>query len=401
MEPLADAAHCRSESDWLVGINGTRALTAFNSKNGGFQLTPVGRVQTPTLSMVVKRDEEIKAFVPKAYWEIHAVFGAAAGQYAGRWFDESFSRSDKDDNSDARAERLWGVERAEEIRAKCEGKPGHATEEKKPTTQAPPLLYDLTTLQREANGRFGLSARRTLQLAQALYEKHKVLTYPRTDSRCLPEDYLGECREALGALSGTPLRPHAERVARNDWVKPNKRIFNNAKVSDHHAIIPTSQAPKSLDEFERKIYDMVAQRFLAVFHPPAKFEVTTRITRVEGEPFKTEGKILVESGWLAVYGKEPGQQGDDTLAAIAEGGETVRTEEVEVQALETRPPAHYTEATLLSAMEGAYISLISPSMMAARVAGVPRPFSAMASRRSSSSTSLPAPSMALSRVASV
>ncbi len=259
MEDLAAAAVCRSESDWLVGINGTRALTAFNSRNGGFQLTPVGRVQTPTLAIVVERDQKIKAFVPKGYWEVHATFGAEAGQYAGRWFNEDFSRDEA--NPDFKAERFWTKEEADKVVAKCQGKTGIVTEEKKPASQQSPLLYDLTTLQREANGRLGLSAKRTLQIAQRLYEHHKVLTYPRTDSRALPEDYFDTVKKTLRKMEGSYLGTHAARILNEGWLKPSKRIFNNAKISDHHAIIPTLESIEKLDEFERKVYDMVAKRF--------------------------------------------------------------------------------------------------------------------------------------------
>jgi DNA topoisomerase-3 len=353
LEPLASAAVCRSESDWLVGINGTRALTAFNSRNGGFQLTPVGRVQTPTLAIVVERDLKIKNFVPKGYWEIHATFGAQAGTYPGRWFKEDFKRGE--DEADARAERLWTEAEARAIEEKCRGKEGFVTEEKKPASQLSPLLYDLTTLQREANGRLGLSAKRTLQIAQRLYEHHKVLTYPRTDSRALPEDYIDTTKQVLRNLQSSHLGTFAAKILQEGWVKPNKRIFNNAKISDHFAITPTVESPDKLDDIERKVYDLVAKRFLSVFYPAAQFEVTTRITRVEGEPFKTEGKILREPGWLAIYGRE--EQGADSneqpaLVAVNEG-ETVKTNEIEVRGLETRPPARFTEATLLSAMEGA------------------------------------------------
>jgi DNA topoisomerase III len=206
MLPLADAARSRSEADWLVGINGTRAMTAFNSKSGGFHLTTVGRVQTPTLALMVEREERIRKFVARTYFEIHATFDAKAGQYVGRWFDEKFR---KGDDEHARAERIFELPnaikpeaeaRAKAIATKCQGKPGIVEEESKPTTQAPPLLYDLTSLQREANSRFGFSARTTLSLAQSLYEKHKVLTYPRTDARALPEDY------ATGARRNQSLR---------------------------------------------------------------------------------------------------------------------------------------------------------------------------------------------------
>ena len=351
LEPLASAAVCRSESDWLVGINGTRALTAFNSRNGGFQLTPVGRVQTPTLAIVVERDQKIKSFVPKGYWEVHATFAAKAGTYPGRWFKEDFAKDEA--NLDARAERLWTEAEARAIEEKCRGKNGVVTEEKKPASQISPLLYDLTTLQREANGRLGLSAKGTLSLAQRLYEHHKVLTYPRTDSRALPEDYIDTVKQVLRNMQGGHLGTFAGKILQEGWVKPSKRIFNNAKISDHFAITPTLEPIDKLNEIERKVYDMVAKRFLSVFYPAAEFEVTNRVTRVESEAFKTEGKILVVPGWLEIYGRE--EQGTDDQPALVpvENNEAVKTPEIEVKGLETRPPAKFTEATLLSAMEGA------------------------------------------------
>ncbi len=350
MIPLADAAVCRSESDWLVGINGTRAMTAFNSKTGGFHLTTVGRVQTPTLAILVEREDKIKKFVPRDYWEIHGTFAAQAGEYAGRWFDEKFAKRDGDEH--LRAERLWELARAQEIEKKCLGKIGIVTEESKPTTSMSPLLYDLTSLQREANSRFGFSAKNTLGLAQALYEKHKVLTYPRTDSRALPEDYIGTVKKTMEMLGETNYAAFAGTILKNEWVRPNKRIFNNAKISDHFAIIPTLVAPKNLSEPEQKLYDMVTKRFLAIFYPPAEFLVTTRITRVEGEPFKSEGKVMVKAGWLEVYGKEADTDEAPTLAPV-QPDEQVKTTKIEVQANVTKPPPRYTEATLLSAMEGA------------------------------------------------
>jgi DNA topoisomerase III len=351
MLPLADAATCRSESDWLIGINGTRAMTAFNSKTGGFHLTTVGRVQTPTLAILVEREEKIKKFIPRHYWEIHGTFAAAAGDYPGRWFDEKFSKREGDEQ--LKQERVWEVGFAEAIRAKCLGKPGVVTEESKPTTSMSPQLYDLTTLQREANGRFGFSAKNTLGLAQALYEKHKVLTYPRTDSRALPEDYLETVKATMGMLADTNYRGPAETILKNGWVRPNKRIFNNAKVSDHFAIIPTLVAPKVLSEPEQKLYDLVTKRFLAIFYPAAEFLVTTRITRVVGEPFKSEGKVMVNAGWLAVYGKEAAESDDTPSLVPVKPGETVKAEKIEVEANVTKPPARYSEATLLGAMEGA------------------------------------------------
>ncbi|HEY9171544.1 MAG TPA: DNA topoisomerase III, partial [Verrucomicrobiae bacterium] len=353
MQPLSDAATSRAEADWLVGINGTRAMTAFNSKLGGFFKTTVGRVQTPTLAILVEREDRIKKFIPRNFWEVIGTFDAAAGQYTGRWFDEKFTKPDgKDADAELKAERFWDVAKAEAIKSKCLGKPGIVTEESKPSTQLSPLLYDLTSLQREANSRFGFSAKNTLAIAQALYEKHKVLTYPRTDSRALPEDYLGTVRNVMQMLGGTSYAPFAGEILEKGWVHPNKRIFNNAKVSDHFAIIPTTQAPKSLSEPERKLYDLVTKRFLAVFYPAAEFLETTRITRVEGEPFKSVGKVLVQPGWLTVYGKEA--QDEDTPSLVpVQPNERVNTSAIEVKQNVTKPPPRYTEATLLSAMEGA------------------------------------------------
>ncbi|QBY54745.1 MULTISPECIES: DNA topoisomerase III [Cupriavidus] len=353
MLPLADAARCRSEADWLVGINGTRAMTAFNSKGGGFFLTTVGRVQTPTLSIVVEREEKIKHFVPRDYWEVRAEFIAAAGLYEGRWFDPKFKKSEFD--PEARESRLWSEAEAKSIVAACRDKPGTVTEESKPSTQQSPALFDLTTLQREANSRFGFSAKNTLGLAQALYEKHKVLTYPRTDARALPEDYMDTVKQTMDMLadSSPNYLPHAKKILSQGWVRPNKKIFDNSKISDHFAIIPTLQAPKNLSEPEQKLYDLVVRRFLAVFFPAAEFQVTTRITEVAGHHFKTEGKVLVNPGWLVIYGREA--QGDKDAANLVPVAkdEKVKTDKVESVGLTTKPPARYNEATLLSAMEGA------------------------------------------------
>jgi DNA topoisomerase-3 len=360
MRGLADAARSRSEADWLVGINGTRAFTAFNSRDGGFFLTTVGRVQTPTLSIVVEREEKIRKHVARDYWEVRATFDAAAGTYEGKWFNPAWKKDPAD--PEQRADRLWTAADAQAIVQACRGEPASVTEEAKPSTQASPLLYDLTTLQREANSRFGFSAKTTLSLAQALYEKHKVLTYPRTDSRALPEDYLGTVRSTFEMLADSPLpgplrelSMHARKALNDGYVKPTKRVFDNAKVSDHFAIIPTLEAPKSLSEIEAKLYDMVVKRFLAVFYPSAEYLVTTRISTVKAagaeHRFQTNGKVLVNPGWLAVYGKEA-QDEDANLVAV-KAGEVVRTESLDVKALQTRPPARYTEATLLSAMEGA------------------------------------------------
>ncbi len=331
MLPLASAARCRSEADWLVGINGTRAMTAFNSRDGGFFLTTVGRVQTPTLSIVVEREEKIRKHVSRDYWEIKGTFAAQAGEYDGKWFDPKWKKNP--DDPEARADRLWNEADAQAIAQACRSQPASVSEESKPSTQSAPGLYDLTTLQREANSRLGFSAKTTLSIAQALYEKHKVLTYPRTDSKALPEDYVDVVKQTMKMISTEdmpgPLRalaPHAKTAIKEGYVKPNKRIFDNAKVSDHFAIIPTLQAPKSLTEIEAKLYDMVVKRFLAVFFPPAEFLVTTRISTVkvgakgkeQEHRFQTNGKVMVKPGWLAVYGREA-QEDDANLVAVAAG----------------------------------------------------------------------------------
>ncbi len=375
LQGLSDAAVCRSESDWLVGINGTRAMTAFNSKTGGFHLTTVGRVQTPTLAIVVEREKKIRDFKPRPYWGLEANFACADGDYAGKWFDERFQKANKADEH-AKAERIWDESKAAAIRAACLGKTGVVSEETKPETRLASALFDLTSLQREANSRFGFSAKTTLSLAQALYEKHKVLTYPRTDSRCLPEDYLATVKATLAMLTGEGVgkggnellisnySPFAHQILARNWVVPNKRIFNNAKISDHFAIIPTTQAPKNLNELEQKLYDFVVRRFLAVFYPAAEYLATTRITRIGEHPFKTEGKVLVAPGWLAVYGKESQSEDDKTLAKVSPG-EQVNTQAIHQKATETRPPARYSEATLLSAMEGAGKTLDDDELKAA------------------------------------
>ena len=364
MQPLADAAMCRSESDWLVGLNSSRAMTAFNSKYGGFNNTPVGRVQTPTLALLAERENAIAAFVPETYYEVHGTFRVSAGDYLGKWFDESFKKTEGKPH--ARAERLWDGDQAKAIVERCTGKTAVVEEKKKPSKQTPPGLYDLTSLQREANGRFGFSARRTLQLAQSLYERHKALTYPRTDSRYLPDDYvpttIGTMKNIAAAQEKTVgnLPEFAGKVVAEQWIKRgNKRIFNGAKVSDHFAIIPTGQIPKNLDEAERKLYDMVSRRFVATFFPQAEFQLTNRISRIGEDAFKTDGKVLVVPGWLAVYGKtaagsaqDSDNKDDKTLVPVAEG-ESADAKKVESLEKETRPPARYNEATLLSAMETA------------------------------------------------
>jgi DNA topoisomerase-3 len=393
MQGLADAARSRSEADWMVGINGTRAMTAFNSRDGGFFLTTVGRVQTPTLSVVVEREEKIRKFISRDYWEIHASFLAEAGEYPGKWFDPKWRKAaanadGAEPDAELRGDRVWSEREALAIAESVRGKSASVTEESKPTTQAAGQLFDLTSLQREANGKFGFSAKTTLSIAQSLYERHKALTYPRTDSRALPEDYLPVVKKTFEMISASSMRhlaPHAAVAIKGGYIKPNKRIFDNAKVSDHFAIIPTLEAPSGLSDAEQKLYDLVVRRFMAVFYPSAEYLVTTRISTVAAAPgrpkqgtapsggseahaaasvgalvghsFKTEGKVLVKPGWLAIYGKEAEDENTDekdakTLVAV-KPGEMVRAEVVDAKGLKTRPPARYSEATLLGAMEGA------------------------------------------------
>lgn len=368
MQGLADAARSRSEADWMVGINGTRAMTAFNSRDGGFFLTTVGRVQTPTLSVVVEREEKIRKFVSRDYWEIHATFLAEAGEYPAKWFDPKWKKAaanadNTEPDAELKADRVWSEREAMAIAEAVRGKSATVTEESKPTTQAAGLLFDLTSLQREANGKFGFSAKTTLSIAQSLYERHKALTYPRTDSRALPEDYLPVVKKTFEMLESSGMKhlaPHAATALKGNYIKPSKRIFDNAKVSDHFAIIPTLQAPSGLSEAEQKLYDLVVRRFMAVFFPSAEYLVTTRISQSVGHSFKTEGKVLVKPGWLAIYGKEAADEvadakdGDKGQSLVpVKPGEMVRAEVVEAKGLKTRPPARYSEATLLGAMEGA------------------------------------------------
>ena len=352
MSDLSDAAKCRSESDWLVGLNSTRALTCFRSRHGGFNITAAGRVQTPTLAILAKRENEIAAFTATPYAEVHGLFRVDAGEYDGKWVDLDFKKDET--NPHGRAERIWDKERARVITERCLNKTGIVTEDKKPTKQIAPQLYDLTTLQREAP----FTAKNTLGLAQTLYERHKMITYPRTDSRYLPEDYMSNVKEIVTELAGSSsdLANWAQDALDNDRLQFQKRIFNNAKVSDHFAIIPTGRVVK-IDEPVSKLYDMIVKRFLAVFFPHAEFEVTKRLTTIdhgaEKDTFRTDGKILITPGWLSVYGRKPGvAAGKDELCTVHDG-EDAQAIEITMEEKETNPPPRYTESTLLSAMEGA------------------------------------------------
>ena len=354
LNPLAEAAKCRSESDWLVGLNATRALTCFCSRHGGFNLTPAGRVQTPTLAILAKREQEILNFTPTAFQTIQATFQAGDKTYSSQWIDPDFKKDPR--NNLLKSDRLWDSQLAETIKNRCQNSAGEITETHKDKSEISPLLYDLTSLQRSASKLFGLSASRTLKIAQALYDKHKVLTYPRTDSRYLPEDYLITVKNTLKSLgnNGSNLGKFAKISLEQHGVTPNKRIFNNSKVSDHFAIIPTGQIAK-LDETEYKLYSLVAKRFIAIFFPPAKYNLTKRLTTIIHNPtlkdvFQTTDSILVEAGWKEVYGNT--QKTQDQLENL-KGNTQATAKEITIKDEETQPPARYTEATLLSAMEGA------------------------------------------------
>lgn len=354
MQFLEASARSRAEADWLIGINGTRSMTAFNSQDGGFFKTTVGRVQTPTLAIVSERENKIRNFIPKKYWEIHASFLCKNGEYEAKWIDKSFKK-DKD-NQEKNESRIWSLESVSKIIFDCKNNEGLVTDEYKSATQSAPPLFDLTSLQREANNKFGLSAKTTLNLAQSLYEKHKSLTYPRTDSKYLPEDYLNNVTDVINIISKTEidsisnsnLNKCASKIIQENWIKLNKRIFDNKKVSDHFAIIPTQQIPKNLNELENKIYILVLKRFLAVFFPPAEYKLITRITNINLNLFKSEYKILIKSGWLEIYNKNI--ENNNQYLKI-ENNELVKNNKIESIDSYTKPPSHYNEATLLSAME--------------------------------------------------
>ena len=363
MKGLKDAARSRSEADWLIGINGTRAVTKrmFGRSKG---VATVGRVQTPTLSIVYERELTIRNFKPTPFWRIQGQFSITAGSYTG--YLQSEDKIDKDKNPDDKADRFWDAEQAEGLLSRLDSQTiATVSDDRKRSRKSSGRLYDLTSLQREANGRFGFSAARTLQIAQSLYERHKLLTYPRTDSRALPEDYIATVKSTLSSMEG-PIGEHAQTVLKNNWVKPDKRIFNNSQVSDHFAIIPTGESPKRLSSEESRIFEMVCQRFVAIFFPPAEFDVTTRTTLLDGLSFKTEGKVLVEPGYLQVYGKAaakselpPLGSTDKSPPWMPAGSDPdpaaykAKASGLELQEDTTKPPAHFTEATLLSAMEGA------------------------------------------------
>ena len=340
-------------------------MTCFRSRHGGFNITAAGRVQTPTLAILAQREREIKAFKPEDYWEVHADFSVSKGNYAGRWFDPAFKKNAEQPHG--KAERIWNKDQAERICERCAGKSGSVSEEKKPTKQIAPQFYDLTTLQREAP----FTAKNTLGIAQALYERHKMVTYPRTDSRYLPEDYLGKVYETMRDLSGSnhPVAKWAAKAIEGEQIQFNKRIFNNAKVSDHFAIIPTGRVVKLTDQ-EAKVYDMIVKRFIAVFYPQAEFEVTKRITTIdhgaEQDNFLTQGKTLVKpagSQSMAAWPASPPARTNSSRSMRASPPACQRSPAGRRRGgaagthpsprTRPKPPARFTESTLLAAMEGA------------------------------------------------
>jgi DNA topoisomerase-3 len=354
---LLDAAICRSQADWLVGMTASRFSTIIigGAKREVFS---VGRVQTPTLMLIVKRELEIRNFVPKTFWKIEGDFGLAQGGYRGA--AQVPGVADRKE-----AERFYDEAQARKVAEEAlRIGVGIVTDERKPKKESAPRLFDLTTLQREGNRRFGFSAKTTLGVAQALYEKHKALTYPRTDSQYLPEDYLPNAKAALQSLEGAhPAGVFAKEALRSGWVdSAGRRVFDNKKVSDHFAIIPTGTVPHGLTDVEQKIYDLVVRRFVAVFFPMAEFEETVRTTAVGAHHFRTTGKVLVVAGWRSVWGQEAeaeedkDKEGSASLPALASAdGDPAKAKVngVDVKEDATKPPARYNEASLLGAMENA------------------------------------------------
>ena len=347
---LEEAARSRSEADWIVGMNATRAATIRlrSSFDGAVSL---GRVQTPTLAILTRREEEIRAFVPEKYWLVDAKFATDDGRaWEGRFHAGSKPRLPSQDEATAIVEAVRGGR-------------GEITKlEKKKRTEQPPLLYDLTSLQRDANSRYGFSARRTLAAAQRCYEEHKALTYPRTNSKFLTSDMVPEIKPTAEKVGhDAAYREAADYVCGLDLL-PTARVVNDEKVGDHHAIIPTNAEHRldKMNQDDRKIYDMVTRRFLAIFHPDAEFENTRVETTVADHVFRTRGKVLVVPGWRGVWGElaEGEKRGDEDSGADQqlpklEKGEEASVKDVESLEKETKPPGRYSDASLLGAMEGA------------------------------------------------
>jgi DNA topoisomerase-3 len=343
MRPLEDAARSRSESDWIVGMNATRAYSVRFSRPGN--VLSVGRVQTPTLRLLVDREREIEEFEPEKFWTVHARFAREDLTYDGVWFRK-------------KQNRLEAREAAEEIAARVEGGTGTVEKaEKKTASEKPPLLYDLTELQRNANAKYGFTADRTLRAAQALYEERKLITYPRTSSRYLSRDMVAGLKKRVEAAGALPeLAPFAERLLGLQKLPLGKRIVDDSRVTDHHAVVPTGKKSSGgLPPDEAKVYDLVARRFLAVFFPDARFENTTVVTEVRGETFLSKGRVVLQAGWRALYPDGVGgkKEKEPPVLPPIEVGQEWRVAKVGVKEGETKPPPRYSESALLGAMETA------------------------------------------------
>lgn len=343
MKPLEDAARSRGEADWMVGMNATRAYSVRFGRPGN--VLSVGRVQTPTLKLLVEREREIEVFVPEKFWTVHARFRREGNTYDGVWFRK-------------KKNRLPEQERAEEIAEKVRGGTGVVQKaEKKTASEKPPLLYDLTELQRHANSRFGFTAERTLRAAQSLYEDKKLITYPRTSSRYLSGDMIGGLKKRVDAAGGLPeLAPFARELLEKPNLPISRRVVDDSKVTDHHAIVPTNRRSSgNLSGDEAKVYDLVARRFLAVFFPAARFENTTVVTEVRGETFLSKGRVVLEAGWRALYPDGAGgkKEKEPPVLPPIETGQEWDVAKVGVKEGETKPPPRYSESALLGAMETA------------------------------------------------
>jgi DNA topoisomerase-3 len=343
MKPLEDAARSRGEADWIVGMNATRAYSVRFGRPGN--VLSVGRVQTPTLKLLVDREREIQEFEPEKFWTVHARFSREESTYDGVWFKN-------------KQNRLSGKENADRLAEKVRGGTGTVRKaQKKTATEKPPLLYDLTELQRNANARYGFTAERTLRTAQALYEEKKLITYPRTSSRYLSKDMVGGLRKRVQAAGALPeLSPFAEELLEKEKLPISKRIVDDSKVTDHHAIVPTNKQPSDgLPPDEAKVYDLVARRFIAVFFPAARFENTTVVTEVRQETFLSRGRVVLEAGWRALYpdGVRGRKEKVPPVLPPIEVGQAWAVVKVGVKEGETKPPPRYSESALLGAMETA------------------------------------------------
>lgn len=356
-DALADAARSRSEADWLVGMNATRALTLRARRAGGGELMSIGRVQTPTLALIVSREREIEAFKPEPFWQVFATFDAGEQPegvqrtYEGLWTKKKIDRFQKKED-------------AQRVLDEIEGKTGEVVKVvQKDIKQRPPYLFDLTSLQREANRRFGYSAKQTLDLAQKLYEQHKLITYPRTDSNYLTTDMKKGLPGVLQAISTGDYQPFCDELLANTPLKITKRIVNDKEVGDHHAIIPTDKTPNlsKLDAKESKIYDLIARRFIASFYPDAVFATTKIATAVEGHIFVTSGKVRKEAGWQEVEppskyakaAKGKGKKKPEPILPAVTKGDQVPVADQRLHAGMTQPPKRFSESMLLGAMERA------------------------------------------------